>query len=182
MLNHLKIFKSYTNKIHYSSYISINNKFIIDILVNPKCSLDIKLSAIKQHINNQQSYIKHINQLFNIRAVTAYVKHNDLFDNISPNIIQQFNLNAFVNAVMTGYQFNRYFPVELITSINGDLVKGINVYPKEFNLSQNSVGGILSFDLKYLNCLDTGRLSWIPSNALLRIEYNQIKSNMIVIE
>ena len=194
MLNQIKSFKHYKyiktlNKYHFSICHSINNELFIDILCNPKYSEYVKLSAINRHITDQQSYIK---QLLNIQSVAAYVKHSDIFDNVSSNVIQQFDLNSFQGLVMTGQQFNKYFLVRLFIFINdddddndndNDFVKGINIYPKEFDPYQDNVGGILSFETLYCICDKQNlRPAKIPDKALVRIEYDQIKSNMIFVE
>lgn len=160
---------------------ALSHELFVIILRDYYVSTDVKRLCIRRRIIDQGL---EISRSLDIQSVAAYVKYDELFRDIPLNIFQQLDIDVFNGLVMTGFQFNKYFShLHIIDMSNrNEYYSGLNVYRKEFDPCHYGVGGRFVHDYKCNNHDKRQfRDAKIPNIALVRMEFDKIKTNMVIL-
>lgn len=168
----------------------LTSKFLSGVLSNDKYLDDIKGRCIGRYINLKQDDIGKLKG-----NLYDHVQRNDPFENIPIDIIKQCSLSQFDNIVLTGVQFNKYFPNVTLTKVTNDsechngykFKDGRNVDSKRFDHKSTCDNGIYFSDCPEKwgfmygchrhKCFQ--RSVTIPNDALVKIERNKIKASIV---
>lgn len=176
---------------------SKNNLTCIKTLLSDTHSDDnIYKIYMLQYIHKQTT---DISQLEHLDDIFEYLTENDILHTIDPEILSQLKPNQVANLVLTGLQFNTYFPHLKLRKITNPKKGYHNSY--KFNLSLNNDQN--NFD-PLTNCnngiyFSTNPDKWesmyncqtehcdlydvqIPPDAIVRIEDNKFKSNLVILD
>lgn len=186
-----KNFRDYIRFIPDSIFTS---EFLCEILQSNDYDKSRKITCIKEKIMIQKTKLS---TLFDANDIKIYVTNNDPFMNIPVNIFRQFDLSVFVDLVMTGAQFDKYFSHLRIT----EFLKCIQCHnryqtsikyntEKNFNFIKDYLGGIY-FAIHLYD--DKGKTHTsnpfecfmeavrIPDDALIKFGYMDIVTDKLIL-